>query len=115
MGETHDRVEAPRLTLASSRDSHKRVPTELRAEAVAFAKAEHALGQRYKSIAMAPGVKAETLMRWCRASHEPKFARVVVKRGARPQLTVHEPAGTRVEQLSIQQVAELFGALSCSD
>jgi hypothetical protein len=39
----------------------------------------------------------------------------VVKRTERPQLTVHGPRGTRIEQLSIQQVAELFGALSCSD
>ena len=115
MGETHDRAEALRLKLASSRDGRKRVPTELRQEAVAFTKAEHALGQRYKTIAKALGVKAETLMRWCRASHEPKFVRVVVKRAARPHLTVHGPAGTRIEQLSIQQVAELFGALSCSD
>jgi hypothetical protein len=49
--------------------------------------------------------------RWRRRSPEPKFARVVVKRAARPHLTVHGPAGTRIEQLSIQQVAELFGAL----
>jgi uncharacterized protein YjcR len=34
--------------------------------AVALAKAKHALGRRYKSIAKALGVKAETLMRWCR-------------------------------------------------
>jgi transposase-like protein len=115
MGETHDRAEALRLKLASSRDGRKRVPVELRQEAVAFTKAEHTLGQRYKTIAKALGVKAETLMRWCRASHAPKFARVVVKRAPQPHLTVHGPAGTRIEQLSIQQVAELFGALSCSD
>jgi transposase-like protein len=115
MGETHDRAEALRLKLARSRDSRRRVPTELRQEAVAFAKAEHGLGQRYKTIANALGVKAEMLMRWCRASHAPTYARVVVTRGARPQLTVREPAGTRIEQLSIQQVAELLRALSCSD
>ena len=44
MGESEDRAEALRLKLASSRDSRKRVPEELRAEAVAFAKAEHASG-----------------------------------------------------------------------
>jgi transposase-like protein len=115
MGETQDRAEALRLKLASSRDGRKRVPVELRTEAVAFAKAEHALGQRYKTIARALGVKAETLMRWCRASHEPKFARVVVKSAARPRLTVHGPAGIRIEQLSLKQVAELLRALSCSD
>ena len=81
---------------------------------MAFAKAEHASGQRYKSIARTLGLKADTLMRWCRDSREPKFARVVVKRASQPHLTVHGPAGTRVE-LSLQQVAELFGALSCSD
>ena len=80
MGETQDRAEALRLKLASSRDGRKRVPVEFRAEAVAFAKAEHALGQRYKTIAKALGVKAETLMRWCRASHEPKSPRVVVEK-----------------------------------
>ena len=115
MGETHDRAEALRLKLASSRDGRKRVPAELRQEAVAFTKAEHALGQRYKTIAKALGVKAETLMRWCRRSPEPKFARVVVKRATQAGLTVHGPRGTRIEQLSLQQVAELFGALSCSD
>ena len=115
MGETQDRAEALRLKLASRRDGRRRVPGELRGEAVAFAKAEHASGQRYKSIARTLGLKADTLMRWCRDSHEPKFVRVVVKRAARPHLTVHGPAGTRIEQLSIQQVAELFGALSCSD
>jgi len=103
------------MKLASSRDSRRRVPAELRAEAVAFTKAEHASGKPYKSIAKALGVKAETLMRWCRRSSEPKFARVVVKRAVRPHLTVHGPRGTRIEQLSIAQVAELFGALSCSD
>ena len=110
-----DRAEALRLKLGSRRDSRRRVPEELRAEAVAFAKAEHASGKRYKSIASALGVKAETLMRWCRASREPKFARIVVKRAARPELTVHGPAGTRIEALSIAQVVELFGALCCSD
>jgi len=115
MAETEDRAEALRLKLASSRDSRKRVPEELRAEAVAFAKAEHASGRRYKSIASALGVKAETLMRWCRRSREPKFARVVVKQAVRPQLTVHDAAGTRIEQLSIAQAAELLRALSCSD
>ena len=115
MGETQDRTEALRLKLASSRDGRKRVPAELRTEAVAFAKAEHASGQRYKSIARTLGLKADTLMRWCRDSREQKFARVVVKRAARPQLTVHGPRGTHIEQLSIEQVAELFGALSRSD
>jgi len=110
MGETQDRTEALRLKLARSRDSRRRVPRELRAEAVTFAKAEHASGQRYKSIARTLGLKADTLMRWCRDSREPKFARVVVKRAARPRLTVHGPRGTRIEQ-----VVELFGALSCSD
>ena len=68
-----------------------------------------------KSITRTLGLKPDTLMRWCRDSREPKFARVVVRRAARPQLTVHGPRGTRIEQLSIEQVAELFGALSCSD
>jgi transposase-like protein len=115
MGEIDDRAEALRLKLGGSRDSRRRVPSELRVEAVAFAKAERALGRRYKSIATALGVKAETLMRWCRASREPKFARVVVRKPAAPQhLTVYGPAGTRIE-LSLQQVAELLRALSCSD
>lgn len=86
---------------------------ELRQEAVAFAKAERASGQRYKSIARALGLKTDPLMRWCRASREPRFARVVMKRAAR--LTLHGPAGTRIEELSIQQVAELLRAPSCSD
>ena len=110
-----DRAEALRLKLGSRRDSRRRVPEELRAEAVAFAKAEHAMGRRYKSIASALGVKAETLMRWCRASREPMFARVVMKPAAPKHLTIYGPAGTRIEELSIQQVAELFRALSCSD
>lgn len=114
--EIEDRVETLRLKLRSSRDSRRRVPEELRAEAVAFARAAHASGERYKSIASTLGLKPDTLMRWCRAGREPKkFARVVVKRAARPQLTVHGPAGTRIEQLSIAQAAELLRALSCSD
>jgi len=116
MAETEDRAEALRLKLVSRRDSRRRVPEELRAEAVAFAKAEHASGKRYKSIASALGVKADTLMRWCRARREPKkFARIVMKRAARAELTVHGPAGTRIEQLSVKQAAELLRALSCSD
>ena len=98
MDETGEGAEALRLKLASRRDSRRRVPVELRQEAVAFAKAEHALGQRYKTIAKALGVKAETLMRWCRASRERKSARVVVKRAPQPHLTVHGPAGTRIER-----------------
>lgn len=90
------------MKLARRRD--RRVPAELRQEAVAFAKAERASGQRYKSIARALGLKADTLMRWCRDSREPKFARVVVKRADKPRLTVHGPAGTRIELLSVTQV-----------
>jgi len=115
MGETRDRAEALRLKVASSRDGRKRVPAELRQESVAFTRAKHALGQRYEPIAKALGAKAETLMRWCPAGQKPKFARVVVRRAARPHPTVHGPRGTRIEQLSIEQVAELFEALSCSD
>ena len=59
-------------------------------------------------------MKAETLMRWCRASGEPKFAPVVVKPTAQEGLTLLGPAGTRIEQLSLQQAAELLKALSCS-
>jgi len=113
--EIEDRVESLRLKLRSSRDSRRRIPEELRAEAVAFATAAHASGQRYKAIAATLGLKPDTLMRWCRAGREPKkFARVVVKRTAAPRLTVHGPAGTRIEQLSIAQAAELLRALSCS-
>ena len=113
--EIEDRAELLRLKLRSSRDSRRRIPEELRAEAVAFARAAHASGERYKAIAATLGVKPDTLMRWCRAGREPKkFARVVVKRTAAPRLTVHGPAGTRIEQLSIAQAAELLRALSCS-
>ena len=116
MEERGDRAESLRSRLAASRDSRRRVPPGLREEAVAFAKAERASGGRYKSIAMTLGLKPDTLMRWCRARREPKkFARVVVKRAARAELTVHGPAGTRIEQLSIKQAAELLRALSCSD
>ena len=114
MDEIEDRAESLRLKLRSSRDSRRRIPEELRAEAVAFARAAHASGQRYKAIAATLGLKPDTLMRWCRAGREPKkFARVVVKR-TMPRLTVHGPAGTRIEQLSIAQAAELLRALSCS-
>ena len=115
MDEIEDRVEALRLKLQRSRDSRRRVSEELRAEAVAFARAAHASGERYKAIASTLGLKPDTLMRWCRAGREPKkFARVVVKRALQPRLTVHGPAGTRIEELSIAQVAELLRALSCS-
>ncbi|MGB8329021.1 MAG: hypothetical protein WCE62_02765 [Polyangiales bacterium] len=112
--EIEDRVESLRLKLRSSRDSRRRVPEEVRAEAVAFARAAHASGERYKSIASMLGLKPETLMRWCRRSRAPKkFVRVVVERSAEPRLTVHGPAGTRIE-LSMEQAAELLRALSCS-
>ena len=115
MDEIEDRVESLRLKLRSSRDSRRRIPEELGAEAVAFATAAHASGQRYKAIAATLGLKPDTLMRWCHAGRErKKFARVVVKRTAAPRLTVHGPAGTRIEQLSIAQAAELLRALSCS-
>ena len=113
--EIEDRAESLRLKLRSSRDSRRRIPEELRAEAVAFAMAAHASGERYKALAATLGLKPDTLMRWCRAGREPKkFARVVVKRTTAPRLTVHGPAGTRIEQLSIAQAAELLRALSCS-
>jgi transposase-like protein len=112
--EIEDRVESLRLKLRSSRDSRRRVPEEVRAEAVAFARAAHASGERYKSIASMPGLKPETLMRWCRHSRAPKkFARVVVERSTEPRLTMHGPAGTRIE-LSMEQAVELLRALSCS-
>ena len=115
VNEIEDRVESLRLKFESSRDSRRRVPEELRAEAVAFARAAHASGERYKTIAATLGLKPDTLMRWCRAGREPKkFTRVVVKRTAPPRLTVHGPTGTRIEGLSLDQVAELLRALSCS-
>lgn len=115
MDKIEDRAEALRLKLRSSRDSRRRVPAELRVEAVAFARAAHASGERYKAIAATLGLKPDTLMRWCRRGREEKkFARVVVKRTAAPRLTVHGPAGTRIEELSMAQVAELLRALSCS-
>jgi transposase-like protein len=78
--EFENRAESLRLKLQSRRDSRRRVPEELRAEAVAFARARHASGERYKSIARTRGLKPDTLMRWCRRGREPnKFARVVVK------------------------------------
>jgi transposase-like protein len=114
--EIEDRAESLRLKLQGSRDSRRRISEELRAEAVAFARAAHASGERYKSIASTLGLKPDTLMRWCRAGRDPeKFARVVVKRSAAPRLTMHGPAGTRIEELSIAQAAELLRALSCSD
>ena len=86
MDESEDRAVALRLKLASRRESRRRVPVELRAEAVAFAEAECASGQRYNSIAETLGPKPDTLMRWCQRGREPKkFARVVVKRDARSQ------------------------------
>ena len=78
--EIEDGAQALRLKLRSSRDSRRRVPEELRAEAVAFARATHVSGERYKSIASALGLKPDTLMRWCRRGREPKkFTPVVVK------------------------------------
>ena len=109
-----DRAEWLRLKLRGSRDSRRRVPEELRAEAVAFARAAHASGERYKAIASTLGLKPDTLMRWCRAGRErKKFARVAVKRTEAPRLTMHGPAGTRIE-LSMEQTVQLLRALSCS-
>lgn len=113
--EIEGQSESLRLKLQRSRDSRRRVSEELRAEAVAFARAAHASGERYKAIAATLGLKPDTLMRWCRRGREPKkFARVVVKRALQPRLTVLGPAGTRIEELSMAQVAELLRALSCS-
>jgi hypothetical protein len=46
-----------------------------------------------------------------------KFGRVLVQRETRPDLTVHRPAGTRIE-LGMEQAVELLRALpwglSCS-
>ena len=113
--EIEGQAESLRLKLQRSRDSRRRVSEELRAEAVAFARAAHASGERYKAIASTLGLKPDTLMRWCRRGGEPKkFARVAVKRALPPRLTVHGPAGTRIEGLSLDQVAELVRALSCS-
>ena len=103
-----------RAKLDEARAGRRRAPEALRREAAAFAKAEHAAGRSYKSIAAGLGMKPETLMRWCRASSGPKFAPVVVKPATQEGLTRHGPAGTRIDQLSLQQAAELLRALSCS-
>lgn len=82
---------------------------------MAFAEAAHACGKGYKSIASNLGLKPDALMRWCRRGREPKsFARVVVKRAAQPWLTVHGPAGARIEP-SMEQAVEPLRALSCLD
>jgi hypothetical protein len=60
MGETEDRAQALRLKLASRRDSRRRVPVELRQEAVAFAKAEHASGRRHDASAVHVVTSART-------------------------------------------------------
>ena len=102
MDEIEDRAESRRLKLRG-----RRVPEEARAEAFAFARAVHASGERYKSIASTLGLKPDRLMQWCRDGREPKkFARVVVTRAVPSRLTVHGPAGTRIEQLSIGEVVE---------
>jgi hypothetical protein len=58
-------VESLRLRLRSSRDSRKRVPEEVPAEAVAFASAAHVSGERYKSIASTLGLKPLPMLDTC--------------------------------------------------
>ena len=102
-----------RLRLSERRDSRNRVPASLGAEVIAYATAAHRDGQSYTAIAKGLSVKVETLQRWCRVVSKPRFSKVV--RQAPPsRLTMHGPGGTRIEGLSVVQVALLMKAL-CTD
>ena len=103
-----------RLRLSEGRDSRNRVPAGLRAEVTAYAQSAQRDGQSYTAVARGLGIKVQTLMRWCRVPSQPRFSKVLVSRPSNKTLTMHGPGGTRIEGLSVEQIATLMKTL-CTD
>lgn len=107
-----------RERIAQARQQHVRVDAELQQAAVAFAERRSSAGVSWKVIGAELGMSHHTLIYW-RDRHRPssgsRLARVEVVDDKQCSLVenfvVHTAAGLRIEQMSVQQVAELIARL----
>ena len=119
---TGDRQVAGRLRgqvlAAGPRYRGARLPPPLRAELIAYARAQRATGVSMPAIAAALGVAPESVRRWTQPSAGPVTralvpVRVVPERPRAPgtSVTLVSPRGFRVEGLALADVGTLLAAL----
>lgn len=89
--------------------------TELRARAVALARAARRSDRSWEEIAAELGVTATLLQKWCRGAVSPAFVRVEIEESASGVasggLRLVSPAGYVVEGLDVASAAELLRRL----
>jgi hypothetical protein len=92
-----------------------RIPTRLRAEIIAHARAWRAAGASMRAIAAALGVAPESIRRWTQPTLAPALVpvQIVAERPAARTtlLTLVSPRGFRVEGLGLADVGALLAAL----
>jgi hypothetical protein len=105
------------LGVLGPRHQGMRIPTRLRAEIIAHARAWRAAGASMRTIAAALGVAPESIRRWTQPTPTAAPALVPVQivaerptAGATP-LTLVSPRGFRVEGLGLADVGALLAAL----
>ena len=107
-----------RERIAHARQQRHRVDDDLQRAAVAFAERRQAAGTSWRAIGSELGMSHHTLVYW-RDRYRPRtgsrLARVeVVDEKSSPAVAsfvVHTATGLRIEQMSVQQVAELIARL----
>jgi hypothetical protein len=111
-------VKTLRERIAYARHDRHRVDDALQQAAVTFAARRNAAGVSWKSISAELGMSWHTLLYWrdrLRRSSGPRLARVGVVAEepscSRESFVVHTTSGLRIEQMSMQQLAELIARL----
>lgn len=112
-------LKALRRLIAASRSPAGRVPAEVRVEVISAVERADAMGMTRGAIAEALGIEEAALARWRWRTRASKLVAVRVSTPtpmtappAPTTLTVHGPAGVRVEGLSLDDVAGLLKRLA---
>lgn len=108
------------LVLSERRAKRGPFSTTLRERLNTFLKARAREGESLKSVGEQLGLSNATVQYWKarwseRAERAPKLRRVTVvaeKSPSEKEVTMHGPAGTRVEDLTLDEVASLWRKLS---
>jgi hypothetical protein len=99
--------------------SRQAFPDELKAKLVIYFRRQREAGASIEKLSEELGLCSKTVYVWLRKEAEPtdrlRQVRVVKEKAtaASSSHTMHGPAGTRVEGLSVEEIASLWGRLSC--
>ena len=98
-----------------------RIPDDVRAAVLTYARSERERGVKWREIARAVGLSESVLVRWTSGERRhPQSARIVPVRVALPQsgvalaggVTLVSPSGYRVEGLAVIDALEVLHALA---